>query len=202
MKTITHTSLSVIVTALVAVLSSATPASAAFVWDGSGSPTDAGFADETGGLGFTFDTPVTGQMTQDSPTTTAKFRHYGPGLDLDNSAGWFIETRFEFLSGNDTDDGFGASVFLRNATGTFATMFLSDGTMNVWDGASIVNVDPPSYGGADGQFHTVRVETVGGADVELLVDGTSVNTYTMQGGTGFFLSFGDHSGGVLGAVER
>jgi len=187
---------------------------AGFVYDGTGSPETVGFTNNTNPPpGWLLDNPAPGLLHQIDTVPSSHWRHLNdvPGLtnlELDNNApnGWAVETRFQLRANsspsgaNDVDDGFAAGVFLRNLTGTFAVNFLSDGQMRVWDGAGMVNVNPTSYGGVDNMYHTVRIRAPGGGspDVELIVNGDSQGTFTMQGGQDLFLSFGDHSGNKMG----
>jgi hypothetical protein len=169
---------------------------AGIVWDGSGSPLDAGFQPANTGHGdtFSFDTPVVGTMTQESNSSAAaNWRHFG--AELDNAAGWFVESRFQLISNNDTNNGEGAAIFLRNAVGSVMLSFRSDGVIGVWDGEAIYSIEPGSYGGVDGSFHDVRMQVDAGGPgfVEILVNGNSQGLVQLKGGTASpaFLSFGD-----------
>ena len=191
-------------------------AHAGFTYDGHGSPAAVGF--KVPDSGFSHDSPVPGILRQDFTLPAKNIRHHNdmPGLtnlETDNNAaeGWFVEARFKMLESNDLDnertypldDGFGSGIFMRNFTGTFAVNFVSDGRMIVWHDGPMKEIDPSSFGGIDGKYHTVRIQAAGGgsADVDLYVDGNNEGTYNMGGGQDLFLSVGDHSGGKKGAAK-
>ena len=111
-------SLPMVVMALVAVLCSATPTPAGVFWDGTGNPVTAGFFFNVGGEpggSYLLDTPNVGEMRgATGGASIDNFRHTGPGLDLDNSVGWFVETRwrlFQTTTSQNNDDAFPASLF-------------------------------------------------------------------------------------------
>ena len=181
--------------ALIFAFSLPSAALSGIVWDGSGSPSDAGFEAWNTGHDdvFSFDTPVVGMMTQVGNTGAPNWRHYG--AELSHPAGWFVESRLQLLANNDKSNGEGAAIFLRNTVGSIMLSFRADGAVGVWNGETTVQVSAAGYGGVDGLFHDVRMQTDAGGSgyIELLVDGESLGLVEMLGRTDDypFVAFGD-----------
>ena len=187
----TYTTTIILALATVFTLAGTTSAATPVSWDGSGSPTSAGFTLMNTNH-FSLDTPTAGVMMQDKSSPIG-FWEISPGLD--NSEGWIVEVGFELI--NNIGDGFAASVQVQGSGG--GKLFTAINNTNVsFYGDSSSTHPCPSNNCKDGSFHTLKyVMSAGGTNAvgpEVFLDGLSLGNEPMSAGSEDIMSFGDHSG--------
>jgi hypothetical protein len=182
------------------VLALAAGASAAVVWNGSGSPADVGYELNGSASVFAFDTPEEGFMHQNASGPMAVW-NLGSDLmatEMVRANGWFVQTRLKVISNDPA--GWGLFMAARDDVAGGIQIIMFPDEIIVYEDGWVAH--PVAI--TEGAYHTIRVAMApGGTVCDVYVDDMTTPAVSVvgTGGTDDPVAFGDGCSGTGGEAS-